>query len=226
MIRRLLRILLLTLVSFACLAGLYFAAAFVLSRWPVNDEFRDDPDGIRIALSSNGIHANLHMPVRALDVDWTEIFPPSDFPAHPLKPDTIAFGWGSREFYLNVPTWDDLEAQYAFKALTGIGGTALHVSYWEPWPPGENYVEFRVTPEAYRSLVADVKATILPDAAGQPQQISGYSYLGNDGFYEARGSYHLFMTCNEWVRGALQDAGIRTGVWSPFPDALLDHVRQ
>jgi uncharacterized protein (TIGR02117 family) len=225
MLKRLLKGLIFLVGGLAVLIGLYFAAAYVLSRWPVNDDFADAPGGIRIALTSNGMHANLHLPVRAAGVDWTELFPPKEFPVVPVPADSISFGWGSREFYLNVPTWDDLTFEYAATALSGIGGTALHVAYWAPWPADENYVELHVTPEAYRILAAHVQAAIRPDAAGRPQQIPGYSYLGNDRFYEAVGTYDAFMTCNEWLREGLAAAGIRTGVWSPFPDALLDHLR-
>lgn len=226
MLRRLLKWLALLLGGAVVAVGVYFGAAYALSRWPVNDGFASEPDGIPIALSSNGMHANLHFPIRAAGVDWTETFPPAEFPIPPPQPDTISFGWGSREFYLNVPTWDDLEFRYAVTALTGIGGSALHVAYWDPWLPDENYVEFRVTPEAYRVLVAHVLAAIEPAADGRPQQIAGYSYLGNDRFYEAKGTYTAFMTCNEWVRQGLAAAGVRTGLWSPFPDALLEHLRQ
>ncbi|MGF1626697.1 MAG: TIGR02117 family protein [Alphaproteobacteria bacterium] len=225
MLKRLLKVLVLLIGAIVALIGIYFAAAFALARWTVNDDFVPASDGVVIALSSNGIHANLHFPIRALDVDWTKTFPPEEFPFPPLNPDTISFGWGSREFYLNVPTWDDLELRYAVTALTGIGGSALHVAYWDPWPPGEDYVEFRISDEAYRALVAHVLAAVRPDGAGRPHRIHGYSYLGNDGFYEAEGTYTAFMTCNEWVRQGLATAGIRTGLWSPFPDPLLDHLR-
>lgn len=224
-LRRIVKALLLVVVGLVALVGAYFGAAYALSRWAINDDFVGEDEGVLVALSSNGIHANLHFPLYAEGVDWTEVFPPADFPAMPWNPDTISFGWGSREFYMNVPTWDDFDLEYALVALSGIGESALHVTYWAPWPPDENYVEFRITPEAYRILVDHVQATIMPDDAGRAMRIPGYSYFGNDGFYEANGTYTAFMTCNEWVREALAAAGIRTGMWSPFPDALLDHVR-
>ena len=225
MLRRLVKSLAYAVASLVVLVGAYFGVAYVLSRWAVNDDFQPAPDGIPIGLSNNGIHVNLHLPVRAAGIDWTEDFPLDSFPAVPVAPATIAFGWGSREFYLNVPTWDDLTVGVGLTALSGAGGTALHVSYWRPWLPGEDYVEVRVTPEAYLTLVAHVRAAVRPGTDGRPQRIAGYSYLGNDGFYESYGAYSLFVTCNEWVRSGLASAGLRTGTWSPFPDALLEHLR-
>ena len=207
------------------LAALYFGAGFGLARLAVNTDFAPAPNGIPIGISSNGIHANLHLPVEAVGVDWRDVFPPETFPQPPMWPETVSFGWGNREFYLNTPTWADMDPWVGFTSIVGIGGTALHVAYWPPLREGEYYVVVRVSPEAYQALVDHIRRTIEPDDAGDPVQILGYSYAGNDRFYEANGTYSLFATCNEWVRRALDDAGIRTGVWSPFPAALLDHVR-
>jgi uncharacterized protein (TIGR02117 family) len=225
MLRRLLRVVVVLVGGAAAAVGLYFAAALALSRWPVNDDFTAPADGIPVALTSNGMHATLHLPVRAMNVDWTQTFPLAEFPAPPAEPETISFGWGSREFYLNVQTWGDLDVEHALIALTGIGRSALHVAYWPPLPRGEDHVAFRISPEAYRVLVAHIRAAIATDAAGRPRLIPGYSYRGNDRFYEATGTYTAFTTCNEWLRRGLAAAGIRTGVWSPFPDALLEHLR-
>lgn len=208
------------------LTAAYFAAAWGLSRIAVNDDFVPAVDGVPIGVSSNGIHANLHLPVRTAEIDWTEWFPPSQFPQAPAWAETISFGWGNRDFYLNTPRWADFDPWVGLKAIIGIGGTALHVAYWPPLREDAAYAVTMVSPEAYRRLVEHILETIAPDAGGRPQQIAGYSYLGNDGFYEAHGRYSPFRTCNEWVREALADAGVRTGVWSPLPEALLEHLRE
>ncbi len=214
-----------SLVVLVAVPSVYFGAAYGLARIAINTEFVPADHGVPIGVSSNGAHANLHLPVRALDVDWTAEFPPTDFPAAPLWADTISFGWGNRDFYLNTPRWSDFDLWLGFKAIVGIGGSALHVAYWPPLLEGEAYTVVTVSPEAYLQLVAHIRETIAPDAAGNPQRIEGYSYSGNDGFYEARGTYTFVVTCNEWVRRGLAEAGIRTGVWTPLPEALLTHLR-
>lgn len=205
--------------------ALYGAAAFGLAELPVNRDFRPVADGIPVGLTSNGVHANLVLPIVSDRIDWTTVFPPEDFPAYPWGASTISFGWGSREFYLNTPTWAELEPETAAAAVLGFGGAALQVAYWPAWTPGEDYVETRVSPAAYDALVRHILATLAPDAAGRPQRIAGSGYHGNDGFYEARGRYSPVVTCNEWVRRGLVQAGIRTALWSPFPAALLGHLR-
>ena len=209
----------------AGLTALYFGAGFGLARVAVNTDFAPMQDGVPIGISSNGIHANLHFPVDVLGVDWTDVFPLDTFPHPPWQPETVSFGWGNRDFYLNTPTWADMDPWVGFLSIIGIGGTALHVAYWPPLREGDYYVVVHVSPDAYHALADHVRRTIEPDDTGNPVQIPGYSYAGNDRFYEADGTYSLFATCNEWVRRGLADAGIRTGVWSPFPAALLDHFR-
>ena len=205
--------------------ALYAAAAFGLAELPINRDFRPEPAGIPVGLTSNGVHANLVLPIVTERIDWTTVFPPDQFPAYPWRAAAISFGWGSREFYLNTPTWAELDPGTAASAVLGFGGAAMQVAYWPPWPPGEDYVETRVSPAAYDALVRHILATLAMDAEGRPRRIAGSGYHGNDGFYEARGRYSPFVTCNEWVRRGLADAGIRTALWSPFPAALLGHLR-
>lgn len=56
---------------------------------------------------------------------------------------------------------------------------------------------------------------------GHPLIIAGAHYGANDAFFEARGHYSLFETCNEWTRRGLAAAGVRVPVWAPFDKALF-----
>ncbi|MFY7877715.1 MAG: DUF2459 domain-containing protein, partial [Pirellula sp.] len=38
---------------------------------------------------------------------------------------------------------------------------------------------------------------------------------------EAKGSYHLFRTCNVWAGAGLKKAGIRVGYWTVTPGLLF-----
>jgi len=54
--------------------------------------------------------------------------------------------------------------------------------------------------------------------------IEGYSYGSNDAFYEAKGSFSCFKTCNTWTNQTLKKAEIKTAIWTPFDSGILKHL--
>ena len=208
----------------AALIGGYFGLAAAASRVSLNQPYAAPLDGVRIGLMSNGAHANLHLPVTTAQIDWRTVFPPSDFARLPDQLETIAFGWGHQEFYLNTPTWDDLDPMIGLRAIFGIGPSALQVAYWHDVAETEAYVETAITEAAYQVLVDHMLATLSPGSAGEPQVIPHDRYSGFDRFYQATGRYSFAYTCNEWVRQGLFEAGLPVPLWSPFPAALLRHL--
>jgi hypothetical protein len=49
----------------------------------------------------------------------------------------------------------------------------------------------------------------------------GRGYGPADIFYEGRGRYNAYRTCNEWTGEALRTAGVRTGVWTPLSQSIM-----
>ena len=190
-----------------------------------NRDFVATLGGVPIGLSSNGIHVNLHLPVVTDRIDWTVVFPLEDFPGLAGAPSNISFGWGSREFYVNTPTWDEFELMTGIRALAGLGGTAVHVQYWPPLMDGDYFVSTTVSTAQYDRLVQHIFRSLDLGSSGRPQMIPDAGFGLLDRFYDGTGRYSPFVTCNEWVRQGLADAGIRTAVWSPFATALLDQWR-
>ncbi len=218
----------LVVIVLAAAAGAYVGTAWGLGRLAVNADAEPPAAGagIEIGLSSNGAHTNLHLPVVNPVVDWFAVFPPANAPAPPDFVGTVSVGWGHRDFYLTTPTWDDFRLSTGLRAVLGIGPSALHVAYWPPGWRATEHQAFRVSEAAFRRLVAYVLAAASVDPAGTApaRLIPGFSYAGNDAFYEAAGRYSPILTCNEWVRRALADAGIRTARWAVMPDPLLRHA--
>ena len=50
--------------------------------------------------------------------------------------------------------------------------------------------------------------------------MSSAAYGKNDAFYEAKGSYSLFYTCNSWVNENLKEVGLKACRWTLFCDPL------
>ena len=84
---------------------------------------------ISIAVLSNGAHTDFLLPalVQFLDADgrtplvWPDVFPL----LLGLKPTAdlyVYIGWGQREFYLNTPTWADIQLSLLLRAAMGDSG--------------------------------------------------------------------------------------------------------
>ncbi|HVG04833.1 MAG TPA: TIGR02117 family protein [Burkholderiaceae bacterium] len=202
------------------IAATYVTAAIALGAFPVNAAFTETPDGVPIYLRTNGVHAELILPTRAGSIDWSIDHPPAHMRSlsEPLK--WVAFGWGDRGFFASTPTWADLRPTTALKALSGIGPGAMHVEYIES-PRMYKAREVKINAEQYARLVAFIRASFERDAAGRPHRTSLPGYFSTDAFYDSSVGYKFWFTCNEWVRKALSDAGVRTAAWAPFDTALF-----
>jgi uncharacterized protein (TIGR02117 family) len=228
---------------FALCAGsglLYAACALVLGLVAVNRDYREPPAGITIYLRHNGVHTDLLLPVVTQQADWRRAFPAADFgtPLQPLHtrlalaadipPDVnplatfVAIGWGDRGFYFDTPTWNDLSAFTAIRALSGLGDSVMHVEYRPTPQPSASLRKLTLSDATYKRLVAVIDSAFTRDAAGARRPYPGRGYTVHDTFYAAQGHFSPFNTCNEWVRATLAAAGVRVPAWAPFHHALFD----
>ena len=205
--------------------ALYFGGVVVLGAVPVNANFTPPAEGVDVCLRSNGIHVDYVVPVRTAVVNWRDQHPPEHFPRLGRTPDYITHGWGDRGFYLDTPNWSDLKLGTALAAMSGLGEGALHVEYLDLPQENEHVVCTRVSEAQYARLADYIGRTFKRDAQGAVRRIDAPGYGAADTFYEAQGAYHLFFTCNEWVRRGLSESGIRAPAWSPFDGALLEQLR-
>ena len=202
---------------------LYLVAAVVGSLIPVNRGWREPNRGITIYLAANGVHADLILPVAAAGLDWRPLLPAGDVTEVPAGAQWIAFGAGERRVYLDTPTWADLSARTAARAIFG-GERVMHVE----WTADPAYAAraIRVTPEQYRRLWAAIRAGFLLDARGRPVRIDHPGYGPGDAFYQGVGTASALSTCNIWVADRLRLAGIKAPLWSPFEQGLVWRYRK
>jgi uncharacterized protein (TIGR02117 family) len=201
---------------------LYASAALVLGVLPVNREFREPGDGIAIYLRTNDVHADIILPTRTVERDWSRILEVPGI-AHSQY---VSIGWGDRAFYLETKNWGDLHAGNALRALIGIDESVMHVSAENKPRESDTVQRIRINRQQLQQLIAQIDASFTRNPLGAPQQIAGIHYSDNDGFYEAQGHYSMFKTCNEWVRVLLSNAGVRTANWSPFTVGLRYQARK
>lgn len=125
----------------------------------------------------------------------------------------LAIGWGDKGFYLNTPEWSDLKVSTAFNAVFGLSSSAMHTTFYKKMIEDDNCKKIKITVEEYQKLITYISKSFKYDSANKVQWIEG-NYGNTDAFYEAKGSYNLFYTCNTWANNALKAANQKASLWT------------
>ncbi len=188
---------------------------------PVNNEFEPTPDGVEILLISNPVHADLVLPVDTNTVNWREHFPADCFSGDTSGATHIAFGWGDKGFFIETPTWADLRASTAAKALFWPSDTCMHVRLTKAERLRDGSRSVRISVTQYERLVEYINESFRQESDGSRIQVGVAAYGPHDAFFEAHGTYHCINTCNCWIGGAMRSAGIRCGWLTPLPKTVF-----
>lgn len=225
----------LLLLAPVVLVAAYVAVACALMLWPANrsPDRAAPPEAasasaspsveVEAYVSSNGVHTDLVLPIRTPAMDWTTLFPPTDARAAPADAEFIAIGWGDRNFYLHTPTWADLTLSRAVSALVGGNPALLHVTWLRRGDLHADTFRMPLSHAQYGRLIEDVRTTVAGDRA---TPVPGAHYDRNDAFYEAKGSYHAFETCNTWTGRVMRRAGVPVSRWTPFDFNVVWHLQR
>ncbi len=205
--------------------ALLWISSAILMRVAVNANHVPIEKGVRVYVLSNGVHVDIVVPVRHDVIDWARLVPATHVRGDVSDHDYIAFGWGDRGFWLDTPTWAELKPSTAFRALFYLSSTVMHAKYYReidlPVGPLCRSVELR--DDEYRRLVAFIRGTFV-ERDGAFVWVKDAHYAADDAFYESKGRYHLFKTCNVWANNALKAAGIKSAAWAPLHGAVLHHL--
>lgn len=219
---RILKAIVIFLLFIIAAAGIYLIMSQILMLVAANKDYRPPDEGIEIFIVSNGVHAEFAIPVPSELIDWKAMFPTKEFQSNYSY---IVFGLGDKGFYMNVPTWDDLTFGVAIKAMLIPTSTVMHVDYFIRKPLVGNYSKrLLLTDDQYQTLVTYIRNSFTLDEKGNCIIIPNSGYYKTDNFYEAKGSYHSFNTCNNWTNTGLKKMGIKTAAWAPFQGGVLYHL--
>jgi uncharacterized protein (TIGR02117 family) len=208
-------------VQFVFVVCFSYLAFCLLGMWPVNRDFKNATDGVEVFVSSNGVHADLILPVQNSVVDWRKMFPAEDFRDDYPHRSHVAIGWGDRGFHLTTPTWSDFKMSTATHAFLLPSDTVIHVQCMRRPRTDDSCKRIVLSKEQYDRLVRYIKNSL---ANGEPQLIDGYHYNHLDAFYDSSGNYHAFNTCNSWAGRGLKQSGVCTGQWTPLPATVLYYL--
>lgn len=174
----------------------------------------DDPNPeMEIYLLSNEIHTDIVVPVKNEVYNWENFLNAQDFKQRPGE--WIEIGWGDRQFYFEMPTWDKFTLKLAFDALFIPDPAIIHVNYLDSHPKNyPSHKRINISKETYKKLVTELKKRFLLNK-GAPILIPGKGYSPTDNFYESYGSFSLLRTCNMWTSEVLGEVGLKHPIWSP-----------
>ncbi|MEG4506824.1 TIGR02117 family protein [Microcoleus sp. F6_B4] len=175
-------------------------------------------------ISNQGIHTEIIVPVKNEYFDWNQFLLLTEIgrdAASDYK--YLSFGWGDRAFMLETPTSENINPVTAFKALFLLTPSTLHVESYRVLPLNFETKCVKISGTNYLRLVNFIKNSFQLDAAGKKIKIS-YGYDNSDSFYEAKGSYYILRTCNDWTAEGLQKADVNTPLWSTLSSAIVFHL--
>lgn len=202
---------------------IYALITVALSYIPVNkNQTANQNQNFSIYILTNGVHADIVVPYINEIYDWSVYLNPSLTPGKITRAQWVAFGWGDKGFYLQTPEWKDLKPSVALKAATGFSESAMHVTYYEKMiSNNEDCIEIKLNEEQYKALCAFILDR-FDQVDNQFQLIeTDQNYGLNDVFYEAKGSYNLFYTCNTWANNALKSAKLKASLFTLWDKGIF-----
>ena len=210
----------------ATLLVLYVAAAVVLGLIPVNRAAPVNDRGILVFLRSNGVHAEIAVPIKTDEMDWgTELYQP--FVTYGgARPSFVSFGWGDAQFYVETRRFREMRPWSALSALAGRNGSVIHAEHIPGPSSARGDATMVLSPQQYRRLAGYIRDSLQRTPSGLVILATDNNFGHGDRFFVARGSYGPVSTCNEWVRRGLAAAGVRTAAWAPLDWPLFWHARR
>ncbi len=175
--------------------------------------------GRRILLLANPIHTDIAIPLDAGLLARFEGLARLRLMAGLPGARYLVFGWGSRAFYIETPTWSDLKPGPLFTALT-IDRSVMHVEVAGDIAESQPaVVGFDLSEAEFHRMLDFIENSFQLGPEG-PIAIPGTAYGEFDGFFEANGYFNALAGCNVWTARALRESSLQTGWWNPLPQML------
>lgn len=225
LIKKILKIIGISILTVIGFTLLYLGCAYCLSRITVNEDAIAGND-VEIFILSNGVHTDIVMPINNEQIRWSDHIKLENTIGKDSSSKYIALGWGDKGFYLETPTWADLKFSTAFKAAFALSKSAIHATYYQEIIEGENCKRIVINKQQYQKLIDFISDSFEKNEDGRFIHIqTKANYGNNDAFYEATGSYSLFHTCNTWTNNALKSCEQKASLWTPFDTGIFCHYQ-
>ncbi len=203
----------------------YLFLVFVIPYIPVNTNVAKTTEDVTVFIKTNGVHTDIVVPIKTEFKDWSETIKFSQIKSQDATMQFIGFGWGDKGFYLNTPQWSDLKVSTAFVAAVGIGSSAMHATFYHQINENESCVKIKISASEYKKLIVFIEGNFKVDEIGNPIWIDATTYGQNDSFYEAKGAYNLFYTCNTWANNGLKAMDQKAALWTATDRGIFHHYQ-
>ena len=104
-----------------------------------------------------------------------------------------------------------------------MSSSAMHITFYKELEENENCKKIFITDKDYQLLIAYIEDSFVVDTEQKIQRIGTHSYGKYDVFYEAKGSYSLFYTCNTWANQALKSGNQKAALWTVLDKGIFYH---
>lgn len=203
----------------------YLLLVFAVPYISVNKVDQENTEEVAIYIKTNGVHTDIVVPIKTEFKDWSKTIKYTQIKSQDSTMQFIGIGWGDKGFYLNTPEWSDLTFSTAFVAAFGLGGSAMHATFYKEMRENEKCVKIKISAQEYHALVSYIEEKFQFDKDGNPIFIDATTYGQNDSFYEAKGSYNFFYTCNTWTNNGLKAMGQKAAIWTATDRGIFQHYK-
>lgn len=191
----------------------YLILSLILTYITVNEKTSDLEKNSSVYIASNGTHLEIIIPKTKLDSTLL----------HGLKLNNqehfLSFGWGDRTYYIKASTSLNFTILNKCQAAFANSSALLHVTRYKR--KRNDWVEIKMTPSQLKVLQTYINNTFKNNNENKKIILPGISYSSNDNFYEAKGNYNCFNTCNTWINTALKQSNAKACLWTPFDFGLI-----
>jgi uncharacterized protein (TIGR02117 family) len=215
-LKKILRCLAWFVVCFVLFVSTWLLAALALPLIPVNNHPSAGND-VTVFIQTNGDHTDIVVPVKNKIKDWSREISYQNTISKDTTGNYISLGWGDKGFYINTPTWSQLKFSTAFKAVFWLSTSAIHATFCKEPKVDSDCKKIMLNNADYARLINYIDNSFTRDAHGNVINIKTHAqYNTEDAFYDARGKYNLFYTCNTWANNALKACGQKACLWTAF----------
>ena len=213
-------------IAFIALIGLYFLIAFCCSRITINANPSNAKE-IAIYIMTNGVHTDIIVPAVSAEMNWTKEISYQNTLEADSTYQYLAMGWGDKKFYLETPEFSDLKLSNGLRAISGLSTSAMHTTYYKNIQEDTSCRKIMISKMQYEQLIDYILNSFKKDETGHLIKVkSSVHYDIGDAFYEAKGSYSIFKTCNTWANAALKACGQKSCLWTIFDTCIFLKYQQ